>query len=66
MIKWCKKVPQELISRLYNQNASGINDDELADEVGWALYARCESIISATNGFEKKRLICLTCGKEVP
>jgi len=66
MIKWCKKVPQELISRLYNQSVSGICDDELANEVGWALYARCESIISATNGFEKKRLICLNCGKEVP
>jgi hypothetical protein len=45
---------------------SGICDDELADEVGWALYARCESIISVTSGFEKKRLICPKCGKEVP
>ncbi|MCL2815908.1 MAG: hypothetical protein FWD23_15035 [Oscillospiraceae bacterium] len=66
MIKWCKKVPQELISRLYNQSVSGIEDDELIDEVGWALYARCESIISATNGFEQKRLICLICGKDIP
>ena len=66
MIKWCKKVPQELISRLYNQSASGLCDDELADEAGWALYARCESIISATNGFEKKKLICLNCGKDIP
>ena len=66
MIKWCKKVPQALISRLYNQSVSGICDDDLVDEVGWALYARCESIISATNGFENKRLICLACGSEVP
>ncbi|MCL2816493.1 MAG: hypothetical protein FWD23_18000 [Oscillospiraceae bacterium] len=66
MIKWCKKVPQELISRLYNQSASGICDEELINEVGYALYARCESIISATNGFEKKRLICLNCGTDVP
>ena len=65
MIKWSKRVPQELISRLYNQSALGIFDDELADEVGWALYARCESIISATNGFEKKILICLTCGSDI-
>ena len=66
MIKWSKKVPQALISRLYNQSVSGIEDDELIDEVGWALYARCESIISATNGFEQERLICLTCGKDIP
>ena len=65
MIRWCKKVPRELISRLYNQSISGICDDELIDEVGWALYARCESIISATNGFEKKILICLDCGKDI-
>ena len=65
MIKWSKRVPQELISRLYNQSVSGICDDELIDEVGWALYARCESIISATNGFEQKRLICINCGKDV-
>jgi hypothetical protein len=66
MIKWSKKVPQALIARLYNQSASNICDDELADEVGYALYARCESIISATNGFEKKCLICLTCGSDIP
>jgi hypothetical protein len=66
MIKWCKRVPQELISRLYVQSASGICDDELADEVGWALYARCESIVSATRGFEEKCLICIACGADVP
>ena len=65
-LKWCKKVPQELIARLYNQSVSGICDDELADEVGCALYARCESIISATNGFEKKRLTCPDCRAEIP
>jgi hypothetical protein len=65
MIKWSKKVPQALIARLYNQSVSGICDDELADEVGWALYARCESIISATMGFEQERLICLTCGRDI-
>jgi len=65
MIKWSKKVSQELISRLYNQSVSGICDDELADETGWALYARCESIISVTNGYEKETLICLTCGSDI-
>ena len=64
-IKWSKRVPQELIARLYNQSISGICDDELVDEAGWALYARCESIISATNGFERKILICPMCGKDV-
>jgi len=66
MTKWCRKVPQTLISRLYNQSVSGICDDELVDEVGWALYARCESIISVTYGFENKRLTCPNCGAQIP
>ncbi|MCL2664185.1 MAG: hypothetical protein FWE82_01090 [Defluviitaleaceae bacterium] len=66
MIKWNKRVPQNLIARLYNSSAAGFCDDELADEAGWALYSRVESIISATNGFEKKCLLCPVCGKEVP
>ena len=66
MIKWSKRVPQALIEKLYNQSVSGIEDDELIDEAGYALYARCESIISATNGFEEKCVICLICGKDVP
>jgi len=67
MIKWSKRVPQKLISQLYNQSISGICDDALADEVGCALYARCESIISATSGFEEKILICPSlCGAEIP
>ena len=67
MIKWSRKVPQALIAKLYNQSVSGVCDDELADEVGWALYARCESIISATGGFEKKCLKCPDlCGADVP
>ena len=65
MIKWHKRVPQEMIARLYRQSVSGICDDDLADEVGWALYGRCESIISVTNGFEKKWLVCPECGAEV-
>jgi len=58
LITWNKKVPQALVSRLYEQTASGIFDDELLDEVGCALYARCKSVVSATCGFEKKVLIC--------
>jgi len=66
MLKWQKKVRQELIARLYNQSASGIIDDDLADEVGCALYARCESIVSVTNGYERNCLQCPKCGADVP
>ena len=64
-IKWAKKVSQEMIERLYRQDSRGISDEEVANEVGWALYARCESIIAVTYGFEKKVLICPRCGADV-
>lgn len=45
---WAKKVPRELIRRLYESDAAAIPDEELADEVGWALYARCDAIVNVT------------------
>ena len=65
MLKWAKKVPQALIAELYLNDSLGIEDSELVDEAGYALLARCESIIAVTYGFEKKMLTCLGCGKEV-
>jgi len=43
-IRWSKKVPPFKIRRLYESDASGQLDEELVDEVGIMLYARCESI----------------------
>lgn len=66
MIRWGKKVPQDLIAELYFKDSQGIYDTDLADAAGYALLARCESIISVTSGFEHKKLICPSCGKEIP
>ena len=67
MVKWCKKIPQRLISNLYNQTALGIFDDELVDEVGYWLYVRCKSIISVTIAYEKEVLPCPNrCGADIP
>ena len=65
MIRWAKKVLRERIAQLYYKDSQGICDTDLANEVGYALYARCESIISVTYGFERKSLICPTCGGDV-
>ena len=43
-IRWASKVPPNKIRRLYESDASGLLDEELVDEVGIMLYARCESI----------------------
>jgi hypothetical protein len=44
-ICWARHVSREKIRQLYRQDAQGIVDEELIDEVGTALYARCQSIL---------------------
>jgi hypothetical protein len=43
-IQWAPKVRPFKIRQLYENDARGIVDEELIDEVGYALYARCESV----------------------
>ncbi|MBM3189160.1 MAG: hypothetical protein FJZ90_10620 [Chloroflexi bacterium] len=60
-IEWAPRVPQALIRRLYETDARGLYDNELLDEVGWRLYARCDSFcgaVEAANG----RARCGRCG----
>ena len=62
---WAKKVPQEWIARLYEADGD-VPDEVLADKVGWALAARCDSIIAVTMGFETKKVPCPGCGETIP
>ncbi len=61
---WAPRVPQHLIRRLYESDAQGIYDDDLLDEVGWALRARCESFIAAVWAV-RGRAPCPACGEVV-
>jgi hypothetical protein len=56
-IRWAPRISQAKIRQLYQQDAQGIVDEELIDEVGIALYARAESIILVSN----RRLRCPRC-----
>src|SRR5690349_14144870 len=57
-IQWAPKVRPERIWQLYQREAQGFLDDDLVNEVAWALYQRCESILMVTEG---RRLPCPTC-----
>jgi hypothetical protein len=59
--QWAPKVPRSKIQRLYTSDAQGALDEELLDEVGWALWSRCDSILSATAA-HYGRVTCPTCG----
>ena len=64
-LHWESKVPSHHIRRLYETDALGIQDEELVDEVGWALYARCVSILEVTDAV-RGRAKCHGCGHTIP
>jgi predicted RNA-binding Zn-ribbon protein involved in translation (DUF1610 family) len=60
-LRWASKVPQNKIRRLYEKDAQGIIDMELIDEVGWALWERCDSILTVTAAHHG-HVRCPVCG----
>lgn len=63
-IRWARRVRQDKILRLYTLDAKGIVDEELIDEVGYAMLARCESIRTATRAHAGKAT-CPRCRMKV-
>jgi hypothetical protein len=63
--RWAPRVEKHKIRRLYETDALGITDDELIDEVGYALLARCQSFLWATDATDG-RARCPVCRRIVP
>jgi ribosomal protein S27AE len=61
---WAPRVRQNKISELYENDAQGIYDDALIDDVGYALRARCQSFIEANEARDGKTP-CPRCGETV-
>ena len=61
---WARRVAKGKIRRLYETDARGIYDEDLIDDVGWALLARCESFITA-NRARAGQLPCPECDRPV-
>jgi predicted RNA-binding Zn-ribbon protein involved in translation (DUF1610 family) len=60
-VRWAPRVNPQKIRRLYETDARGIVDEELIDDVGFALYSRCQSILTATEA-HAGRVQCPRCG----
>jgi hypothetical protein len=58
-------VPRWKIRRLYEQDAAGIYDDGLVLDVGYALFARCQSFIAA-NRATRGEAACPRCSAVIP
>jgi hypothetical protein len=63
---WSPRVPKSKIARLYETFARGIVDDELIDDVGFSLLARCESVLAVTRTGEGRGALCPSCDSLVP
>jgi predicted RNA-binding Zn-ribbon protein involved in translation (DUF1610 family) len=61
---WAGKVARAKIARLYMTDAQGIVDAELIDEVGWALWSRCDSILAVTEAHHG-RVRCPACADTI-
>lgn len=49
-IRWAPKVRQEKIQRLYENDARGLIDEILIQDVGIGLYLRCKSVLQVSSG----------------
>jgi hypothetical protein len=63
-IQWARRVKPEVIRRLYTLDTKGVVDEDLIDEVGYAMYARCHSIRIATRAHAGKAM-CPRCRADV-
>jgi Zn ribbon nucleic-acid-binding protein len=58
---WSPRVSKPKIARLYASIGKGIVDEELIDEVGFSLLARCESVLTATDTSQGRGARCPSC-----
>jgi hypothetical protein len=63
---WAPRVRKDKIERLYHSCTNGILDQDLIDEVGYALYARCQSMLEETEIVSTGRPKCPACATVLP
>jgi hypothetical protein len=63
-VRWAPQIPVAMIVRLYEADAKMLRDDDLVDDVGWRLVARCQDVLLVSDS----RVVCPGCGTtfEVP
>jgi len=64
--RWAPRVSKTKIEQLYRGCAQGILDQDLIDEVGYALYARCQSMLEVTEIVRSGCPKCPACGTRLP
>lgn len=62
---WAPRVSHRLIRELYEKNAAGFYDEDLADEVGYAFLARAESLVRTNDAHFYHNYFCPVCDQPV-
>jgi len=62
MARWAPRAPQQKIRRLYENDARGIVDAELIDDVGLTLFLRCRSMQAVSDVMLRGLIPCPLCG----
>ena len=62
---WSPKVKKYKIKKLYEQDAKGIYDEDLVNDVGTGLYARVDSMLTVTSS-NLGHPLCIECKTEIP
>ena len=60
-LRWSPRLSRQKLRQLYLLDSQGILDEELLDEVGWRLYARCQDILTVHRAKLEKRVHCPVC-----
>lgn len=59
--KWAEKVSRNKLVKLYQDEAKGLLDEHLLDEIGYTFYARCKQARDTREGLERGEIICHHC-----
>jgi hypothetical protein len=59
---WARKLPGQKLQQMYNSDAQGIQNEELVDEIGYTLYARCLQAKEEMELIQAYKMKCHNCG----
>ena len=62
-ICWSPRLRKDKLRRLYEQDAVGICDGDLLEEVGWCLYMRCRDILAIQSAQYEHQVRCPRCAR---
>ena len=62
--RWAPRVPRWKIARLYENDAKGVVDEDLIDDIAYAFLERCQSMVAVAEA-HRGRAPCAICGEVV-